>query len=60
MRNAMRAAQSHHDKEGDLYYDVLDGWRIDAGRLESLFLANQLVARARGAEDYAGAASTKN
>ena len=47
-------------KEGDLYYDVLDGWWTDAGQFESLFLANQLVARARGAEDYAGAASTKN
>jgi glucose-1-phosphate thymidylyltransferase len=34
--------------EGDLYYDVLDGWWTDAGQFESLFHANQLVAASRG------------
>ncbi|MBV8153343.1 MAG: NTP transferase domain-containing protein [Candidatus Eremiobacteraeota bacterium] len=32
-------------REGDLFYDVLDGWWTDAGTFESLFHANQLVAR---------------
>ena len=32
-------------KEGDLYYDVLDGWWTDAGTFESLYRANELVAR---------------
>lgn len=36
-------------REGDLFYDVLDGWWTDAGQFESLFHANQLVAEARGA-----------
>ncbi|HTU82388.1 MAG TPA: sugar phosphate nucleotidyltransferase, partial [Candidatus Acidoferrales bacterium] len=31
-------------KEGDLYYDILDGWWTDAGQFESLFRATQLVA----------------
>jgi glucose-1-phosphate thymidylyltransferase len=31
-------------KEGDLYYDVLDGWWTDAGQFESLYRATQLVA----------------
>jgi glucose-1-phosphate thymidylyltransferase len=30
---------------GELTWDVLDGWWTDAGTIESLFLANQLVAR---------------
>ena len=34
--------------EGDLYYDVLEGWWTDAGQFESLFRANQLVAASRG------------
>jgi glucose-1-phosphate thymidylyltransferase len=34
-------------KEGDLYYDVLDGWWTDAGTFESLYHANELVARDR-------------
>ena len=34
--------------QGDLYYDVLDGWWTDAGQFESLFHANQLVAASRG------------
>jgi glucose-1-phosphate thymidylyltransferase len=33
--------------DGDLYYDVLEGWWSDAGTFESLFRAAQLVARAR-------------
>ncbi len=37
-------------KEGDLYYDVLDGWWTDAGTFESLYHANELVARERQAE----------
>lgn len=35
--------------DGDLYYDVLEGWWSDAGTFESLFHAAQLVARDRGA-----------
>ena len=31
-------------REGDLFYDVLEGWWTDAGTFESLFHANQLVA----------------
>lgn len=34
-------------KEGDLFYDVLDGWWTDAGQFESLFRASQLVANMR-------------
>jgi len=34
-------------KEGDLYYDVLDGWWTDAGQFDSLYHANELVARER-------------
>ena len=34
-------------KEGDLYYDVLDGWWTDAGQFESLFRATQLIATER-------------
>jgi glucose-1-phosphate thymidylyltransferase len=36
-------------REGDLYYDILQGWWTDAGQFESLFRANQLVAGERGA-----------
>ncbi|HTX56035.1 MAG TPA: sugar phosphate nucleotidyltransferase, partial [Candidatus Acidoferrales bacterium] len=35
-------------KEGDLYYDILDGWWTDAGQFESLYRAAQLVAEKRG------------
>jgi glucose-1-phosphate thymidylyltransferase len=35
-------------REGDLYYDILDGWWTDAGQFDSLFRANQLVAASRG------------
>jgi glucose-1-phosphate thymidylyltransferase len=31
-------------REGDLFYDVLDGWWTDAGTFESLFRAGELVA----------------
>jgi glucose-1-phosphate thymidylyltransferase len=34
-------------REGDLFYDILDGWWTDAGQFESLFHANELVARER-------------
>ena len=37
-------------REGDLRYDILDGWWTDAGQFESLFRANHLVARQRGTE----------
>ena len=30
---------------GELTWDLLEGWWTDAGTIESLFLANQLVAR---------------
>ncbi len=42
---------NHYIREGDLHYDVLDGWWTDAGQFESLFNATQLIARERmGAE----------
>ncbi len=41
--------------DGDLYYDVLQGWWSDAGTFESLFRATQLVARARRASDTTSA-----
>jgi glucose-1-phosphate thymidylyltransferase len=34
-------------KEGDMHYDVLGGWWTDAGTFESLYRANELVARER-------------
>ena len=34
-------------REGDLQFDVLDGWWTDAGQFESLYRATQLVAEAR-------------
>lgn len=34
-------------REGDLYYDVLDGWWTDAGTFESLHHASNLVARTK-------------
>jgi glucose-1-phosphate thymidylyltransferase len=43
-------------KEGDLYYDVLQGWWTDAGQFESLFRAAQLVATER--ENQRAAMST--
>ncbi len=36
--------------EGDLAYDVLEGWWTDAGTFESLYRANQLVAAAHHSE----------
>jgi glucose-1-phosphate thymidylyltransferase len=44
-------------KEGDLYYDILDGWWTDAGQFESLYRATQLVATQRENERAAGLAS---
>ena len=38
---------NHYIREGDLFYDVLDGWWTDAGTFESLFHANDLIARDR-------------
>jgi glucose-1-phosphate thymidylyltransferase len=37
--------------EGDLCYDVLDGWWSDAGTFDSLFHAGELVARERAANE---------
>jgi glucose-1-phosphate thymidylyltransferase len=34
--------------QGDLTYDVLDGWWTDAGTFESLRTANELVERPAG------------
>jgi glucose-1-phosphate thymidylyltransferase len=34
-------------REGDLFYDILEGWWSDAGQFESLYRANELVARER-------------
>ena len=39
---------NHYIKEGDLFYDVLEGWWTDAGQFESLYRATQLVAHERG------------
>ncbi|HTU82341.1 MAG TPA: sugar phosphate nucleotidyltransferase, partial [Candidatus Acidoferrales bacterium] len=36
-------------REGDLFYDVLEGWWTDAGTFESLFHAGALVAADRTA-----------
>jgi glucose-1-phosphate thymidylyltransferase len=38
---------NHYIRQGDLFYDVLDGWWTDAGTFESLFNANALIARDR-------------
>ncbi len=38
---------NHYIREGDLHYDILDGWWTDAGQFESLFNATQLIARER-------------
>jgi glucose-1-phosphate thymidylyltransferase len=37
-------------REGDLFYDILDGWWTDAGTFESLHHANRLVAPAISAQ----------
>jgi glucose-1-phosphate thymidylyltransferase len=37
-------------REGDLQFDVLDGWWTDAGQFESLYRATQLVAEGRSRE----------
>jgi glucose-1-phosphate thymidylyltransferase len=42
-------------KEGDLFYDILDGWWTDAGQFESLYRAAQLVAVERENERAARA-----
>ncbi len=47
---------NHYIKEGDLHYDVLEGWWTDAGQFESLFRATQLVATER---ENARAAATR-
>ncbi len=38
---------NHYIAEGDLHYDILEGWWTDAGQFESLFRASELVARGR-------------
>ena len=40
-------------REGDLYFDVLDGWWTDAGQFESLHTASILVAGERAKEKRA-------
>jgi glucose-1-phosphate thymidylyltransferase len=40
-------------REGDLYYDVLQGWWTDAGTFESLFNAATLIAKERSAASSA-------
>ncbi len=45
-------------REGDLYYDILDGWWTDAGQFESLYHANELVARERMRSVEAGPTKT--
>ena len=42
-------------REGDLCYDVLEGWWTDAGTFESLFRASLLVARDRSRDARSGA-----
>jgi glucose-1-phosphate thymidylyltransferase len=42
---------NHYIREGDLYYDVLEGAWSDAGTFESLFRANELMARTRRRSD---------
>jgi glucose-1-phosphate thymidylyltransferase len=42
---------NHYIKEGDLYYDILDGWWTDAGQFESLYRAASLVASERAHAD---------
>jgi glucose-1-phosphate thymidylyltransferase len=44
---------NHYIAEGDLHYDVLDGWWTDAGTFESLFHAGDLVAKDRAATSVA-------
>jgi glucose-1-phosphate thymidylyltransferase len=39
-------------REGDLYYDILEGWWTDAGQFESLFKANALIAAERQSATY--------
>ena len=34
-------------RTGQLTWDILEGWWTDAGTIQSLFLANQLVAKTR-------------
>ncbi|GAC1387825.1 MAG: sugar phosphate nucleotidyltransferase [Vulcanimicrobiaceae bacterium] len=41
-------------KEGDLHYDILQGWWTDAGQFESLHLASNLVAQERQKESVKG------
>ena len=38
---------NHYIREGDLHYDILEGWWTDAGQFESLFNATLLIARER-------------
>lgn len=35
---------NHYIREGDMHYDILNGWWTDAGTFESLFYASHLVA----------------
>jgi glucose-1-phosphate thymidylyltransferase len=51
-RGELEIADVHNRyiREGDLAFDVLDGWWSDAGTFDSLFRAAQLVARRRASE----------
>ncbi len=42
---------NHYIDEGDLCYDILEGWWTDAGEFESLYRATKLVAGERGNPD---------
>ena len=42
---------NHYIEEGDLFYDVMDGWWTDAGQFESLYRAATLVAGERATEN---------
>jgi glucose-1-phosphate thymidylyltransferase len=42
---------NHYIEEGDLFYDVMEGWWTDAGQFESLYRAATLVANEHAAEN---------
>ena len=48
---------NYYIRDGDLEYDVLDGWWSDAGTFESLFRAGELIARERAKADDATSAA---
>jgi glucose-1-phosphate thymidylyltransferase len=42
---------NHYIKEGDLFYDIMEGWWTDAGQFESLYRAATLVANEHASEN---------